>query len=57
MKYKRKSTFKNQRLLTLLFVDDQVIISNTENSLQKAACWLKQITRELVLTTSVEKSN
>jgi hypothetical protein len=25
---------KNQQLLTLLFADDQVIISNTENNLQ-----------------------
>jgi len=34
---------RNQQLLTLLFADDQVIISNTEDSLQKAAYKLNQI--------------
>ena len=34
---------KNQQLSTLLFVDDQVIIADTEDNLQKAAHKLNQI--------------
>jgi len=34
---------KNQQLLTLLFADDQVIIADTEDNLQKTAHKLNQI--------------
>jgi len=34
---------KIQQLATLLFADDQVVISNTEENLQRAAYKLKQI--------------
>jgi hypothetical protein len=42
-------------MLRLLFTDDQVIISNTTDNLQKAACKLNKIITERGLTTSVEK--
>jgi hypothetical protein len=47
---------KNKQPLTLLFADDQVIISNTEGNLQKAAHKLKQIITEYGLTISVQKT-
>jgi RecA-family ATPase len=47
---------KNKQLLTLLFVDDQVIISNTEDNLQKAVHKLNQIITEYGLTISVLKT-
>jgi hypothetical protein len=37
---------KNQQLLTLLFADDKVVISSTEDTLQKAAHKLNQVTTE-----------
>ena len=43
---------KNQQLLTLLFAYDQVIISNTEDSLQKAAYNLNQIITGYCVTVS-----
>jgi len=46
---------KNQQLSTLLFADDQVIIADTQDNLQKAAYKLNQIT-EYGLTISVEKN-
>ena len=46
---------KNQQLLTLLFADDQVIISETEEYLQKAAYKLNQIIKNTVYL-SVEKT-
>ena len=47
---------KNQQLSTLLFTDDQVIIANTEDNLQKAAYKLNQIITEYGLTISVQKT-
>ena len=44
---------KNQQLSTLLFADDQVIIADTEDNLQKAAHKLNQIITEYDLTISV----
>jgi len=46
----------NQQLSTLLFADDQVIIADTEDSLQKAAHKLNQILTEYGLTISVQKT-
>jgi hypothetical protein len=43
-------------LLRLLFADDQVIISNTEDNLQKAAHKLNKIITEHGLTTFVKKT-
>jgi transcription initiation factor TFIIIB Brf1 subunit/transcription initiation factor TFIIB len=48
---------KNKQLLTLLFADDQVIISNTEDNLQKAVHKLNQIITEYDLSISVQKTN
>ena len=48
---------KNQQLSTLLFADDQAIISDTEDNLQKAAHKLNQIITEYGLTVSVQKRN
>jgi len=42
-----------RQLSTLLFADDQVIIANTEDNLQKAAHKLNQIITEYGLTISV----
>jgi transcription initiation factor TFIIIB Brf1 subunit/transcription initiation factor TFIIB len=47
---------KNKQLLTLSFADDQVIISNTEDNLQKAVHKLNQIITEYGLTISVQKT-
>jgi retron-type reverse transcriptase len=47
---------KNKELLTLLFADDQVLTSNTEDNVQKAAHELNQITTEYGSSTSVEKT-
>ena len=47
---------KNQQLLVLLFADDQVIIADTEDNLQKAAHKLNQIIAEYGLTVSVQKT-
>jgi len=47
---------KNQQLSTLLFADDQVIIADTEDNLQKAARKLNQIITENGLTISVQKT-
>jgi hypothetical protein len=41
--------------LTILFADDKVVISNTEDNLQKAERKLNQIIREYGLTISVQK--
>jgi hypothetical protein len=43
-------------LLRLLFADDQVIISNIEDNLQKAAYKLNKIITQHGLTTFVEKT-
>ena len=42
---------------TLLFADNQVIIANTENNLQKAAYKLNQMITQYALTMSVQKKN
>jgi hypothetical protein len=47
---------KNQQLLTLLFADNQDIIPNTEDNLQKAAHKLNQIITEHGLNISVQKT-
>jgi len=47
---------KNQQLSTLLFADDQVIIANREDNLQRAAHKLNQIITEYGLTISVQKT-
>jgi len=48
---------KNQQLSTLLFADDQVIIADTEDNLQKAAHKLNQIITEYGLTIYVQKKS
>jgi len=45
-----------KKLLTLLFADDQVTISNTEDNLQKVAYKLYQIITEQGLILSVQKT-
>jgi len=47
---------KNQQLSTLLNADDQVIIADTKDNLQKAAHELNQIITEYGLTTSAQKT-
>jgi hypothetical protein len=47
---------KHQQLLTLLFADDQVIISNTEDNLQKAARKLNPIITEHGLNMPVQET-
>jgi transcription initiation factor TFIIIB Brf1 subunit/transcription initiation factor TFIIB len=47
----------NQHLSTLLFADDQVIIADTEDNLQKAAHKLNRLITEYGLTISVQKTN
>jgi len=47
---------KNQQLSTLLFADDQVIIAEREDNLQRAAHKLNQIITEYGLTISVQKT-
>jgi hypothetical protein len=49
---------ENQRLSTLLFADDQVIIADTQYNLQKAAHKLNRLITEYGLTTriSVQKT-
>jgi transcription initiation factor TFIIIB Brf1 subunit/transcription initiation factor TFIIB len=47
---------KNQQLSTLLLADDQVIIADTEDKLQKAAHKLNQIITDYGLTISVQKT-
>jgi hypothetical protein len=47
---------KNQQLSTLLFADDQVIIADREDNLQRAAHKLNQIITEYGLTISVQKT-
>ena len=46
---------KNQQLSTLLFADDQIIMADTEDNLQKAAHKLNQIITEYGLTISAQK--
>ena len=47
---------KNQQLSTLLFANNQVIIADTEDSLQKTLRKLSQIITEYGLTISVQKT-
>jgi hypothetical protein len=47
---------KNQQLSTLLFADDQVIIADTEDNLQRARHKLNQIITQYGLTISVQKT-
>jgi len=47
---------KNQQLSTLLFADDQVIITDREDNLQRAAHKLNQIITEYGLTIFVQKT-
>jgi transcription initiation factor TFIIIB Brf1 subunit/transcription initiation factor TFIIB len=49
-------TLKNQHLSTLLFADNQVIIADTEDNLQKAAHKLNRLITKYGLTTSVQKT-
>jgi len=56
-RHQMNSTSKNQQLLMLLFVDKEVLISNTEDNLQKAVYKLNQIITEHGLTISVQKQN
>ena len=48
--------WKNQQLSTLLFADNQVIIADTKDNLQKAAHKLNQIITKYGLTISVQKT-
>jgi transcription initiation factor TFIIIB Brf1 subunit/transcription initiation factor TFIIB len=52
-----KLSKKKTQLSTVLFADDEVIIANTEDNLQKAAQKLNQIITEYGLTISVQKTN
>jgi hypothetical protein len=54
-RYNRNTSYKNKLLLTLLFADDHVIISNTEDNLKKSAHKLNQIT-EYGLIISAQKT-
>jgi hypothetical protein len=56
-RHKRKCTFKNQQLLTLLLANDQLIISSTEDILQKAAYKLNKIITEHSLTLFTENKS
>jgi hypothetical protein len=47
---------KNQQLSTPLFADDQVILADGEDNLQKTAHKLNQIITEYGLTISVQKT-
>ena len=47
---------KNQQMSTLLIADDQVIIGDTEDNLQKAAHKLNQIITQYGLTISIQKT-
>jgi hypothetical protein len=47
---------KNQHLSSLLFADDQIIIADTEDNLQKAAHKLNRLITEYGLTISVQKT-
>jgi len=47
---------KNQQLSMLLFADNQVIIADTEDNLQKAAHKLNRLITEYGLTISVQKT-
>jgi hypothetical protein len=47
---------KNQQLSTLLFVDDQVIIADRKDNLQRAAHKLNQTITDYCLTISVQKT-
>jgi len=47
---------KNQQLSTLFFADDQVIIADTKDNLQKAAHKLNQVITEYGLTISAQKT-
>ena len=51
-----KLSKKNQHLSTLLFADDQIIIADTEDNLQKGAHELNQIITEYGLTIPVQKT-
>jgi hypothetical protein len=55
-RHRRNSTSKKSTTVTLLFVDDQVIISYTEDYLQKVMYKLNHIITEHVLTISVRKA-
>ena len=47
---------KNQQLSKLLFADDQVLLADREDNLQRAAHKLNQIITEYGLTISVQKT-
>ena len=53
----RIKLLKNQQLSTLLFADDQVIIADREDNLQRATRKLNQIITKYGLTISVQKKN
>ena len=53
----RNCTSKNQQLLTLCFADYQLVMSNTQDNVQKAVCKLNQIITEHVLSACREKKN
>ena len=53
---RRNSTSKKSSTVMLLFAGDQVIISYTEDNLQKVMCELNHIITEYGLTISVQKT-
>ena len=55
-KHNQNQTFKKQQLSTPLLADNQVIIADTEDNLQKAKHKLNQIITEYCLTISVQKT-
>jgi hypothetical protein len=54
---KRNSASKIPQCLKLLFAEDQVIMSNTDDKWQTAAFKLNQIMTEYVLTLSEKKKS
>jgi hypothetical protein len=54
-RHKRNSTFKKSTTVNTVICYDQVVISNKEENLQKAAYKLNQIITEHSLTTSAQK--
>jgi len=55
-KLKTSKYFKELIFNTLLFADDQFIVSDTEDSLQKAVCLLYNISKEYNLEIATKKT-
>jgi transcription initiation factor TFIIIB Brf1 subunit/transcription initiation factor TFIIB len=55
-RHNRNRTFEKPSFATLLFADDQVVIAEAENNLQKAADKLNRLITECGLTASVQET-